>query len=119
MASEPTGAKDMYYETVALGGGAGTGSVAERTTHSLELRDDHLSQPDLLDKHRPWVVRGGSWKTGPWRVVSATTPYLSFTVPGGWPEIQEAFAIKLAALLNGEEERESQIGSGAKGSPPA
>lgn len=102
---EPAAAyEDGFYETVALAGGAGTGHVAERTQHSLELRDDHLSQPDLLSKHRPWVVRGGSIKTGPFRVVSATTPWIGFSVAAGWPEIQEAYCIKLAAMLNGDDD---------------
>lgn len=59
-----------------------------------------LAQVDLLTKHRPWVVRGGSHQTGPWRVVSAITPNIGFSVSAGWPEVQEAFCIQLAALLN-------------------
>jgi hypothetical protein len=100
--------EDGFYETVAIGGGgAGTGHVAERTQHSLDLRDWHLADPELLAKHRPWVVRGGSIKTGPWRVVSAKTHYIGFSVSAGWPEIQEAFCIKLAAMLNGDDDASS------------
>lgn len=94
--------QDGFYETVAYGGGARTGHVAERTQHSLEVRDAHLADPELLAKHRPWVVRGGSIKTGPFRVVSAKTPWVGFSVAAGWPEIQEALAVKLASILNGE-----------------
>lgn len=96
----PEARPDRFYETVAYGGCAGTGLVSERTAESLELRDDHLNDPDILAKHRPWVVAGGSLNNGPWRVVSAKTPYVAFAVAAGWPEIQEALCVKLVAVLN-------------------
>ena len=91
---------DMHYELVACGGGVRIGSVEKRTQHSLELRDWHLADEQLLAKHQPFVVRGGTHQTGPWRVVSSVTPCFTFHVPGGWPEAQEAYAIRLAEILN-------------------